>query len=104
MPAPEMPEDVFAAIADPTRRRILEFLAERPEAVQDLAGRFEISRPAISKHLRVLSNAGLVAAETIGRRNIYALRPEPFSDVRDWLDGFWNARLGLLKRLAEGDG
>lgn len=96
-------EDVFSAIADPTRRRILELLGQHPEAVSDLAARFDISRPAISKHLRVLSEAGLVRAEADGRRNIYALQPEPFAAVRDWLDGFWNERLVLLKRLSEGD-
>jgi DNA-binding transcriptional ArsR family regulator len=97
------PEDVFSAIADPTRRRILELLGERPEAVGDLAARFAVSRPAISKHLRVLSEAGLVRAEPEGRRNIYALEPAPFAAVREWLDGFWNERLLLLKRLSEGD-
>jgi DNA-binding transcriptional ArsR family regulator len=96
-------EDVFSAIADPTRRRILELLGERPQAVGELAARFEVSRPAISKHLRVLSEAGLVRAQADGRRNIYALQPEPFATVRDWLDGFWNERLVLLKRLSEGD-
>ena len=96
-------EDVFSAIADPTRRRILELLGRRPEAVGELAARFDISRPAISKHLRVLSEAGLVRAEADGRRNIYALEPAPFAAVRDWLDGFWNERLALLKRLSEGD-
>jgi DNA-binding transcriptional ArsR family regulator len=96
-------EDVFSAIADPTRRRILELLSERPEAVQDLAARFDVSRPAISKHLRVLAEAGLVRAQADGRRNIYALQAEPFEAVRQWLDGFWNERLMLLKRLSEGD-
>ena len=61
------------------------------------------SRPAISKHLRVLTDAGLVRATAEGRRNIYALQPEPFAAVRDWLDGFWNERLSLLKRISVGD-
>lgn len=82
------PEPVFAAIADPTRRRILEMLGNGPEAVQDIADRFDISRPAISRHLRVLADAGLVRARAEGRRNVYALEPEPFAAVRDWLDGF----------------
>ncbi|HEV7386391.1 MAG TPA: metalloregulator ArsR/SmtB family transcription factor [Phenylobacterium sp.] len=103
MDPPIAPEEVYSAIADPTRRRILELLSERPEAVQDLAARFEVSRPAISRHLRVLSEAGLVRVQADGRRNIYALQPEPFETVRQWLDGFWNARLTLLKRLSEGD-
>ena len=99
----EPAEPVFAAIADPTRRRILEMLRSQPEAVQDIADRFDISRPAISKHLRVLTDAGLVQSRPEGRRNVYALQPEPFAAVRDWLDGFWNERLTLLKRISEGD-
>jgi len=102
--APQLgPDDVFSAIADPTRRRILELLAERPEAVGELAARFAISRPAISKHLKVLGEAGLVRAEADGRRNIYALQPDALVEVRAWLDGLWNEKLMLLKRLAEGD-
>ncbi|MGH6910480.1 MAG: ArsR/SmtB family transcription factor [Phenylobacterium sp.] len=103
MSAAEPAEPVFAAIADPTRRRILEMLRSQPEAVQDIADRFDISRPAISRHLRVLTEAGLVQSRAEGRHNVYALQPEPFAAVRDWLDGFWNERLSLLKRISEGD-
>jgi DNA-binding transcriptional ArsR family regulator len=78
-------------------------LRSQPEAVQDIADRFDISRPAISKHLRVLADAGLVQVRSEGRRNVYALQSEPFAAVRDWLDGFWNERLSLLKRISEGD-
>lgn len=94
---------VFTAIADPTRRRILELLDRQGEAVGELAARFEVSRPAISKHLKVLSDAGLVRARRTGRNNVYELEPAPFAAVRDWLDGFWTQRLNALKRLAEGD-
>src|SRR5437763_14218058 len=103
MQPPPLPEDVFGAIADPNRRRILQLLARRPESVEDLAAHFDVSRPAISRHLKILSAAGLVRREPAGRRNIYTLQPEPFAQVRGWLDGFWTERLSLLKRLAEGD-
>jgi DNA-binding transcriptional ArsR family regulator len=102
MVQPAATEDVFSAIADPTRRRILELLAQRPEAVGELAARFDISRPAISKHLRVLGEAGLVRADAAGRRNIYALQPGAFGEVRAWLDGFWSERLAPFKRISEG--
>jgi DNA-binding transcriptional ArsR family regulator len=93
----------FAAIADPTRRRILSLLVDQPRDVEALASRFPVSRPAISKHLAVLLKARLVTRRAVGRSNLYALDPEPLEAVRAWLDGFWAARLATLKRLAEGD-
>ena len=95
--------DVFRAIADPSRRRIIAALADGPLAVHEISSLFPISRPAISKHLRVLSEAGLVSSSRRGRRNIYRLEPEPLEAVRRWLEGFWRDRLVILKRLAEGD-
>lgn len=95
--------NVFDAIADPTRRAILARLAERAEAVEGIAARFPMSRPAISKHLRVLLDAGLVRREPHGRENIYRIQPTPLAEVRTWLDAIWNEKLVLLKRLSEGD-
>jgi DNA-binding transcriptional ArsR family regulator len=94
-------EDPFKAIADPTRREILAALSQRPLAVHEIAERFEISRPAISKHLRVLSEAGLVAARRAGKENLYELRAEAFAPVADWLGRFWSGRLSALKAMAE---
>ncbi|MGZ8281748.1 MAG: ArsR/SmtB family transcription factor [Allosphingosinicella sp.] len=94
---------VFAAISDPTRREILRTLQSSPRDVGTLAARFPISRPAVSKHLAALHRAGLVSCTTIGRSNVYEVKPEPLEAVRAWLDGFWNERLRLLKRVAEGD-
>jgi DNA-binding transcriptional ArsR family regulator len=94
---------VFGALADATRRTILVRLLDGPEAVEPLAARFEISRPAVSKHLKVLSRAGLVRSRREGRLNVYALEPGPLETVRAWLDAFWRDRLSVLKRLAEGD-
>lgn len=94
-------EDPFRAMADPVRREILAAVAERPLAVHEIAQRFAISRPAISKHLRVLSEAGLVTARRAGKENLYELRLEAFAPVAEWLGRFWGGRLATLKALAE---
>lgn len=93
----------FAALADPTRRRVLETLLERPRAVHDIAAAFSISRPAISRHLRVLSEAGLTRATRRGRLNVYEVDTANLVAVRGWLDRFWGGKLAALKRLAETD-
>lgn len=97
----ELRDDPFRAIADPVRREILSTLQARPLAVHEIAERFDISRPAISKHLRVLGEAGLVTARRSGKENLYELRAQAFAPVAEWLSGFWAKRLGLLKDMAE---
>ena len=94
-------DGVFKAISDPTRREILVALAASPLPVQAVAARFAISRPAVSKHLRVLSEAGLVRATRAGKSNVYELREEPLGEVADWLSRFWSGRLQTLKALSE---
>lgn len=79
---------VFRAIADPTRRSLLEALRGGPLSVNRLAEAFPVSRPAISKHLRYLREAGLVSEERQGRRRIYRLQAQALSEVRGWVDGF----------------
>jgi DNA-binding transcriptional ArsR family regulator len=79
---------VFRAIADPTRRRLLEALRGGPLSVNRLAEAFPVSRPAISKHLRCLREAGLVSEERHGRRRIYRLQVQALTEVRGWVDGF----------------
>lgn len=94
----------FRAIADPTRRAILDRLAAAPLTVHELARHFTVSRPAISKHLRLLLAARLVAAETRGRTRTYTLHPEPLAEVDIWLSRyrlFWQARLMALKSFVE---
>ena len=96
--------DVFRAIADPTRRAILDRLRAGPTPVNDLAADFEQSRPAISKHLRVLREARLVTEEKIGRERLYALDPRPLAKAAGWLEGyrsFWQRHLNSLKRYLE---
>jgi DNA-binding transcriptional ArsR family regulator len=97
--------DVFRAIADPTRRAILDRLRAGPANAGALAADFRQSRPAISKHLRVLRQARLVLATQIGRERIYAIDPVPLQSVAGWLEGyraFWQSSLDRLKRHLEG--
>jgi DNA-binding transcriptional ArsR family regulator len=101
-----MPHDVFRAIADPTRRAILDRLRAGPTAVNALAVDFEQSRPAISKHLRVLREARLVDEERVGRERIYALRPDALKPIAAWIEGyraFWHVSLANLKRRLENE-
>lgn len=93
--------DVFHAVADPTRRKMLDLLAEQDRPVTDLVNRFDISQPSISQHLRVLRDAGLVTVQKAGRLRIYSLNPEPIRKVFDWaafFERFWNERLDNLDR------
>ena len=96
--------DVFRVIADPTRRAILDRLRAGPAPVNELASDFAQSRPAISKHLRVLRASRLVTEERVGRERLYALRPAPLQKAMSWLEGyraFWQRNLGSLKRYLE---
>jgi DNA-binding transcriptional ArsR family regulator len=91
----------FQVLADPTRRRILDLLLERPLPVGELAGRLGLTQPGTSKHLRVLREAGLVAARQDAQRRWYELRPEPLTEIDDWLQPYrrlWAARLDALER------
>jgi DNA-binding transcriptional ArsR family regulator len=94
-------EDAIRAIAEPRRREILRLVwsAERPAG--DIAAHFDVSRPAISQHLRVLREAGLVSERRQGTMRLYRARPEGLSEVRAYLDRFWDEGLTSLKREAE---
>ncbi|MEA2208856.1 MAG: hypothetical protein QOF54_1333 [Solirubrobacteraceae bacterium] len=94
-------EGGFAALADPTRRSIFEALAERPQAVGELARAVPVSRPAVSQHLRVLKRAGLVRDRADGNRRIYQLDPGGVEQLRSYLDRFWNRSLAAFKVAAE---
>jgi DNA-binding transcriptional ArsR family regulator len=95
--------DGFTALADPTRRAIFERLAERPSAVGELAGELPVSRPAVSQHLKVLKEAGLVVDHPDGTRRIYRLDPDGVEALRGYLDQFWNQALVAFKRAVEQD-
>lgn len=85
--------DGFDALGDPTRRSIVACLAERPRAVGELAEVLPISRPAVSQHLKVLKDAGLVVDRAIGTRRVYRLNPAGVAALRDQLETFWNRAL-----------
>ncbi len=79
----------LSALADPTRRQVFEAIATKPRSVGDLAAGLPVSRPAVSQHLKVLSDAGLVVCRSEGTRNIYTARPEGLAELREWVDRFW---------------
>ena len=89
------------ALGDPTRRAIFEHLGERPTAVVDLAARLPVSRPAVSQHLKVLKEAGLVRDHKVGARRVYSLDPEGLAGLRDYMDRFWNTALQSFKARVE---
>jgi DNA-binding transcriptional ArsR family regulator len=93
--------DALGALGDPTRRAIFEALAKRPQPVGELAGDLPVSRPAVSQHLRVLKDAGLVREEVQGARRIYHVDPSGIGAMRTWLDAQLDTTLDAFKRLVE---
>ena len=89
------------ALGDPTRRAILERLSSGPLPVGELARGLPVSRPAVSQHLKVLKDAGLVIDRPVGNRRVYQLNPEGVGALRTYLDGFWNQSLAAFKAAAE---
>lgn len=95
---------VFAAVADPTRRQLLDLLARGEQPASNLARPFAMSRPAVSQHLAVLRQAGLVAARRVGRERRYRLRPAPLREVYDWVshyERFWKEKLKALREYLD---
>jgi DNA-binding transcriptional ArsR family regulator len=88
-------------LGDPRRRAIFELLARRPCSVQELADELPISRPAVSQHLRILRDGGLVISRAEGTRRIYRLNPEGVTALRAWLDGVWSDALTGFQKTAE---
>src|SRR5580693_1137982 len=91
----------FAALSDPTRRQVLERLAAGPRAVGDIADGLPVSRPAVSQHLKVLKEAGLVSDRQEGARRIYAIDPRGLGVMRAWLDRFWDAAMASFAAEVE---
>src|SRR5438093_4797892 len=89
------------ALAEPTRRRILRLVSDREVPAGEIAAHFDVSRPAISQHLKVLKEAGLVMERREGTKRLYTARPEGLSEVRAFLEEFWTERLDALKDAAE---
>ena len=91
----------FAALADPTRREIFERLSKKALSVAEVADGLPVSRPAVSQHLKVLKDAGLVTMRTEGTRNVYAVDFKTIAAMRDYLDRFWNKALAAFKDAVE---
>jgi DNA-binding transcriptional ArsR family regulator len=97
---------VFGALANPTRREVLDLLREGPRAVQDIAEHFDMARPSVSEHLKVLLDAGLVTESRSGRQRYYAVRADPLQDLVRWLspyEQFWRGRMTSLRELLDGE-
>ncbi|MCT2195681.1 metalloregulator ArsR/SmtB family transcription factor [Paenibacillus sp. FSL K6-2441] len=98
--------DVFQAIADPTRRELLKLLSGQELPLKDISSRFPISRTAVSKHLRILAEAGLVRERKVGRETRYRLDADPLLELKRWLayfERFWENKLSLLKHYVESE-
>jgi DNA-binding transcriptional ArsR family regulator len=106
MSAPAPKHDVFQAIADPTRRKLLQLLVDQELPVTVISGHFPMSRTAVSKHLRILSDAGLVREQKIGRETRYRIQLEPLQELKRWLayyERFWENKMMALQHLVEAD-
>jgi len=100
----ELRRDVFQAISDPIRREIILLLSKNKLTLNGVAENFRISRPAVSKHVRILEECGLVTINQQGRERYCKVNPEPLNKVYDWLsyfDKFWDKKLDALKNLME---
>ena len=93
--------EAAAALADPIRRRVLELVRDEELPAGRLADEFDVSRPAVSRHLRVLREAGLVHERRDGRLRLYRANPAALAELRAWLDAYWSGRLDALKQIAE---
>lgn len=101
-----MTQLTFRALADPTRRDILQLLASRDMTIAEVSDQFDITRPAVKKHLTILREGNLIQVQAKGRERINSLNPAGMAPVLDWLeyfDTFWDDRLGALKTLIEKD-
>ena len=92
---------MLSALADPTRRQVFELLRRGPRPVGELAGELPVSRPAVSQHLKVLKDAGLVREQRDGTRRLYAPNGDGLAALRDYLDGYWDEALAAFKQAAE---
>ncbi len=97
-------DDVFAALASPARREVLRILLDGPRTVNELAAHFDMRRPSVSEHLRVLRDAGLVSERKVGRERHYRLEAETFAELQEWLhpyELFWRERMKALRDALE---
>ena len=98
-----MPADVFQVLAEPRRRAVLSLLADQERTAGEIAERFDVTRQAVSQHLRILLESGLVAERREGARRWYSARPEGLAEVREYVDAMWPPALARLKAAAEAE-
>ena len=96
-------EAALRAIAEARRRQILRLVRDAEMSAGEIASHFEVTRSAVSQHLRVLKDAGLVSERRQGTRRIYRIRPEGLAELREFIDGLWEIKLATLKRVAEAE-
>ena len=104
MIASDNAQPVFRALADPTRRAIINMLADGDRPIAEIAAAFDMTRPAVAKHLAILREGGVIAVEAKGRERIHRLNPQALKTAADWLsyfDRFWDDRLAKLKKVVE---
>jgi DNA-binding transcriptional ArsR family regulator len=94
-------DSALRALAEPRRRRIMQLVSSKELSAGEIAAHFDVTRPAVSQHLTVLKGAGLLSERREGTRRLYRARPEGLVELRDFLEGFWTARLDQLKAAAE---
>jgi DNA-binding transcriptional ArsR family regulator len=102
-----VPEDAFAVLAEPTRRRILAELRRADRSVGELVGALDVAQSAVSKHLKILRDAGFVSARVAAQQRIYRLEPAPFEELAEWLEPYrllWTKHLDALERHLDGRG
>lgn len=92
--------DVFVALADPTRRHLVEVMHDGERSVSELAEHVDIEQPGVSRHLRILNDAGFVNVRADGRRRMYSLRPEPFEELAEWMRRYAHEEVDRVERLA----
>ncbi len=96
--------DVYSAVADPTRRELLRMLTEAGELpLHELMAPFDMGRTAISKHLAILKEAGLVSERKVGRETRYRATPEPLQEIQEWVQQFWEVRIARLRNILENE-
>lgn len=101
MPSTSRIEQALDALGDPTRRIVFKRLRRGCRSVQEIANGMNVSRPAVSQHLKILKGAGLVMVRIDGARRLYSIDPTGIAGLRDWLEGFWDTTLAAFKRAAE---
>jgi DNA-binding transcriptional ArsR family regulator len=92
---------VLDSLADPTRREVLDLVRRRPSSVQELADQLPVSRPAVSQHLKILKDAGIVTSRAVGTRRVYTVTTDGFEVLRQWLDVMWRDALSAFAAFAE---